>query len=162
MNQDNGRCFKSLFREHFHPHKSIKEDMKINCCLKHGFIQYWIPLHRLPDRRFFNFSLRNVIWDHQVLTCFPVMTVIWRGVALSSTVFYRLKHTSAWSISWVFSTHSHVSGFPFRNWAIMNLTASSYWLNNYFGEAMDNVIQDSKGKNENLWESNKPNDLFCW
>ncbi len=51
---------------------------------------------------------------------------------------------------------------PLETWAIMNLTASSYWLNNYFGEAMDNVIQDSKGKNENLWESNKPNDLFCW
>ncbi len=28
----------------------------------------------------------------------------------------------------------------------MNLTASS-WFHNYFCEAMDNVIQDSKGKN---------------
>ncbi len=101
-----------------------------------------------------HFSLRNVIWDHQVLTCFPVMTVIWRGVALSSTQCFIDSNTllhGPFHESFPFT--ATVSSFPFRNWAIMNLTASS-WFHNYFCEAMDNVIQDSKGKNVNIWESN--------
>lgn len=65
--------------EHFHPHISMEEDLKRKLsCVKHLILN-----NATQTLEIFHFSSRNVIWDHQVLTCFPVMTVIWRWVWFS-------------------------------------------------------------------------------
>lgn len=162
MNQDYGRCLKSLIWEHVHPHKSIKKDVKRKIsCLKQGFIQYWKTLHRLQDHCRFqhkicHFSLRNVIWDPQVLTCCPVMTVfgeVWLSPAHSA--LQAQTHFCMVQVAWSSCSFFHsepvfqVSTLDtVKSSSIMNLTPPSYWFHNYFCEAMHNVIQDSKKKKE--------------
>lgn len=65
--------------ERFHPHISMEEDLKRKLsCVKHLILN-----NATQTLEIFHFSSWNVIWDHQVLTCFPVMTVIWRWVWFS-------------------------------------------------------------------------------